>query len=493
MMDTPILSLSDPKLLRDHAYIDGAWVAADDLATLTVVDPASGATLADVASVGAAETAAAIDAAAAAQPGWAALTARERGVHLQAWYDLMMAHRGDLARLLTAEQGKPLAEAGAEIAYGAGFVQWFAEEGRRMWGETIPSPWGDKRFMVLHRPIGVVGLITPWNFPAGMIARKAAPALAAGCAAVIKPAEQTPLTALALAELADRAGIPKGVLNVVVGEPAPIGEAMIADPRVRAMSFTGSTEVGKLLMRQAADTVKRVSLELGGNAPFIVFDDADLDLAVEQAMVSKFRNTGQTCVCANRILVQAGVHDAFVAKLAEKVEALKVGPGAAAGVQQGPLIDDAALHKIERLIDDAKAKGAEVVTGGARHALGGTYYRPTVLSRAEPHMDVWREEAFGPVAPVYYFTDEAEAIRLANDSEHGLAAYFFARDNGRIWRVQEALEFGLVGVNTGLMSAVEVPFGGMKQSGLGREGGRYGLEEFLEIKTVCHGAVGEPG
>jgi len=480
------MQLRDPGLLRDQAHIAGAWCGG--AATFAVADPASGEVLARVAELGTAETRRAIEAANAAWPAWRALTAKQRATILRQWFELIMANADDLALLMTREQGKPLAEAKGEIAYGASFVEWFAEEGKRVYGDVIPSPAADRRLVVLKQPIGVCAAITPWNFPNAMITRKVAPALAAGCTVVVKPAEQTPLSALALAELAQRAGFPAGVFNVVTGSAAAapiIGAELTANPIVRKLSFTGSTEIGRLLMAQCAPTVKKVSLELGGNAPFIVFDDADLDAAVEGAMLSKYRNAGQTCVCANRLLVQDGIYDAFAERLAVKVRTLKVGAGTEGGVTQGPLIDAAALAKVEALVADAVARGARVLTGGARHALGGTFYQPTVLADVTAEMRCAREEIFGPVAPLFRFKGEADAIALANATEYGLAGYFFARDLGRVWRVAEALEYGIVGVNTGIISNEVAPFGGVKQSGIGREGSRYGIEDYLEIKYVC--------
>lgn len=478
--------LRDPELLRTQAFIDGHWLSAER--GFPVSDPASGEPLANVAELGAAETRRAIEAANAAWPAWRGLTAKQRSATLRRWFDLILANSDDLALLMTREQGKPLAEAKGEVAYAASFVEWFAEEGKRVYGEVIPSPAADKRLMVLKQPIGVCAAITPWNFPAAMITRKVAPALAAGCPVVIKPAEQTPLTALALAELARRAGFPAGVINVVTGSAnaAPlIGGELTANPIVRKLSFTGSTEVGRLLMAQCAPTVKKLSLELGGNAPFVVFDDADLDAAVEGAMASKYRNAGQTCVCANRLLVQDGVYEAFAAKLAARVATLKVGAGIEEGVVQGPLIDAAAVAKVEAHIADALAKGARIVVGGKRHGRGGTFFEPTVLADVTPDMRCAREETFGPVAPLFRFRDEAEAIALANATEVGLAAYFYARDLSRVWRVAEALEYGIVGVNTGIISNEAAPFGGIKQSGIGREGSRYGIDDYLEVKYVC--------
>ena len=482
-------ALKDSRLFRDRAYIDGAWVEADGGGRIDVDNPADGGILGSVPDMGTAETKRAIDAANAALPAWRALPAKERSKILRKWYDLIMANGEDLALLLTTEQGKPLAEAKGEIAYGASFVEWFAEEAKRVYGDVIPSPTNDRRLLVMKQPIGVVGAITPWNFPTAMITRKVSPGLAAGCTFVLKPAEQTPFSALALAELAERAGMPKGVLNIVTGDPVAIGKELCASPIVRKITFTGSTEVGRILMRQSADTIKKMSLELGGNAPFIVFDDADLDAAAEGALASKYRNAGQTCVCANRIYVQDKVHDAFAAKLAEKVKALKVGRGTESGVNIGPLIDRNGLAKVEEHVADAVAKGAQVVTGGKRHSLGGLFYEPTILTGMNPSMKVTREETFGPVAPLFRFKDDAQAIALANDSEFGLCAYFYSRDVGRIFRAAEALEAGIVGVNVGIISNEVAPFGGVKQSGLGREGSKYGIEDFLEIKYVCLGGI----
>ncbi|HSO06984.1 MAG TPA: NAD-dependent succinate-semialdehyde dehydrogenase, partial [Pelomicrobium sp.] len=445
--------------------------------------------LGTVPDFGAEETRAAFDAAIAAWPAWRAKLAKERANLLRRWYELIMQNQEDLAQLMTAEQGKPLAEARGEIAYGASFVEWFAEEAKRVYGDVIPPHQGDKRLVVIKQPVGVCAAITPWNFPNAMITRKCAPALAAGCTVVIKPAEQTPLSALALAELAHRAGIPAGVFNVITGDAPAIGKELTSSPIVRKITFTGSTEVGRLLMRQSADTVKKISLELGGNSPFIVFDDANLDDAVEGLMASKYRNTGQTCVCANRIFVQDKVYDAFAAKLREKVIGLKVGAGVEDGVTQGPLIDQQALAKVEEHIADALAKGARVAVGGSRHALGGTFFQPTLLTDVKPGMKLMNEETFGPVAPLIRFKTEAEGIQLANDTEYGLAGYFYSRDIGRIWRVGEALEVGIVGVNTGIISNEVAPFGGVKQSGLGREGSKYGIEEFLEVKYLCVGGL----
>jgi len=485
-----MIELNAAELLRHQCFIDGRWVDADAGGNFAVTNPADGTVLAQVADAGQAETARAIAAAAAALPGWRAEPAKARAAILRRWFELILAHRDDLARLMTLEQGKPLAEAQGEVVYGASFVEWFAEEAKRVYGDTIPSPAANRRFLVLKQPIGVVAAITPWNFPLAMITRKVAPALAAGCTVVVKPAEATPLTALALAVLAEKAGFPKGSFNIVCGaNPAAIGTELATSPIVRKLSFTGSTAVGKLLMAQAAGTVKKVSLELGGNAPFIVFDDADLDAAVAGAIASKYRNAGQTCVCVNRFLVHDRVYDAFAAKLVAAVAALNVGPGQQAGVTQGPLINDKAVEKIERHIADARAKGATVAWGGKRHALGGTFFEPTVLTGVTPDMAVAKEETFGPLAPLFRFHDEAEAIRMANDTDYGLAAYFYARDVGRIFRVLEELEYGMVGVNEGGISTEVAPFGGIKQSGIGREGSKYGLDDFLEMKYVCLGGL----
>ena len=483
---SPLAALADPTLLKTDALINGEWVAAAN--RFAVTDPATGAALADVANLGARETEAALAAANAAWPAWRAKTAKERGVLLMRWYQLLHHHADDLARVMTAEQGKPLAEAKGEVAYGASFIEWFAEEARRVYGETVPSTDNNKRFLVIKQAMGVCAAITPWNFPIAMITRKVAPALAAGCTVVIKPAEQTPLSALAVAELAQRAGIPPGVLNVVTADGAnsiAVGKVLCASDLVRHLSFTGSTEVGRILMAQCAPTVKKLSLELGGNAPFIVFDDADLDSAVDGAMVSKYRNAGQTCVCANRLYAQDGVYDAFVQKLSDKAMALRVGNGFEAGVQQGPLIDAQAMRKVEAHVADALSKGAKVVTGGAR--IGERFYAPTVLADVTSDMLCAREETFGPVAPVFRFKTEAEAIGLANATEFGLASYFYSRDVGRIFRVAEALEYGMVGINTGLISVAEVPFGGVKQSGLGREGSHHGIDDYVELKYLCLG------
>jgi succinate-semialdehyde dehydrogenase / glutarate-semialdehyde dehydrogenase len=481
--------LRDRDLFREACYIDGRWVAGDPGRTIQVDDPATGHVIGSVPRLGSVETKQAIDAAAAALPEWRARTAEERSVVLRRWFDLIMSSQDDLARLMTLEQGKPLTESRGEVSYGAGFIEWFAEEGRRTYGDTIPSHARDKRIVVIKEPIGVVGCITPWNFPIAMITRKVGPALAAGCTVVTKPASQTPFSALALAALAERAGLPKGVLNIVTGPAGEIGGELTSNPVVRKISFTGSTEVGKILMAQCAATVKKVSLELGGNAPFIVFDDADLDAAVEGAMQSKYRNTGQTCVCANRILVQSSVYDAFADRLSQAVGKLKVGSGLEDGVTQGPLIDMAAVEKVEGHISDAVAKGARVLVGGGRAPAGGRFFTPTVLADATPEMALSREETFGPVAPLFRFSTEAEAVALANATEYGLAAYFYGRDIGRIWRVAEALEYGIVGINTGLISTEVAPFGGMKESGIGREGSKYGIEEYLEVKYLCMGGI----
>ena len=484
------MHINNQALLRSTVFFGGKWIAADDGATFAVRDPAGGSLLAEVANCGAAETRRAIAAADAALPAWRTLTAKQRSQLLQRWFALINANADDLAQLITAEGGKPLAEAKGEVAYGASFVEWFAEEGKRTYGETIPATVADKRLVVIKQAIGVCAAITPWNFPLAMITRKVAPALAAGCTVVVKPAEQTPLTALALAVLAEEAGFPAGVFNVLTGDPVAIGGELTANPTVRKLSFTGSTEVGRLLMAQCAPTIKKLSLELGGNAPFIVFDDADVDAAVNGALIAKYRNTGQTCVCANRILVQAGVYEEFARKLAARAGELKVGAGIEDGVAQGPLIDDEALAKVEAHVADALAKGARVLCGGARHARGGNFYQPTVLADVTPAMRVAREETFGPVAPLFRFTSEAEAVAMANDTEFGLAAYFYSRDVARCWRVGEALEYGMVGVNTGLISNEVAPFGGIKQSGLGREGSKYGIEDYLEIKYLCFDIAG---
>lgn len=471
-------------LIREACYVDGAWIAADSGRTIPVTNPATGKVLGHVPECGAAETRRAIAAAQEAWPGWRARTAKDRAAILRRWFDLMMANQDELARLLTMEQGKSLAEARGEIAYGASFIEWFAEEGKRLYGDVIPSHDAGKRILVIKQPIGVCAAVTPWNFPNAMITRKAGPALAAGCPMVLKPAAQTPFSALALAALAQEAGIPAGVFNVLTGSASAIGGEMTANPLVRKLSFTGSTEVGRKLMEQSAPTIKKLSLELGGNAPFLVFDDADIDAAVEGAIASKYRNSGQTCVCTNRFYAQAPVYEEFVAKLAAKAGALKVGNGLEDGVQQGPLIDDKAVEKIEEHIADALARGGRLVTGGHRHALGGTFFDPTVIADATQAMLAAQEETFGPLAPVIRFETEDEGIALANDSEFGLAAYFYARDIGRVWRVAEAIESGMVCVNSGILSTEVAPFGGVKQSGLGREGSKYGIEDYVEIKYV---------
>jgi succinate-semialdehyde dehydrogenase/glutarate-semialdehyde dehydrogenase len=483
------LPLKDEKLFRQQCYVDGQWADADSKQTIVVSNPATGAAVGTIPRMGAAETRRAIEAADRALPAWRAKTGKERAAILRKWFDLMLANQDDLALIMTTEQGKPLAEAKGEIAYAASFIEWFAEEAKRVYGDVIPPHQADKRIVVVKQPVGVCGAITPWNFPAAMITRKVGPALAAGCTIVVKPATQTPFSALALAELAERAGLPKGVMSVVTGPAKDIGGELTGNPTVRKITFTGSTEVGRVLMQQSAQTVKKISLELGGNAPFLVFDDADLDAAVEGAMLSKYRNAGQTCVCANRILVQDTVYDTFARKLAEKVKALKVGPGTEAGVNIGPLIDANAVAKVEEHIEDAVSKGAKVVTGGKRHALGGLFFEPTLLTDVDTSMKVTREETFGPVAPLFRFATEERGIAMANDTEFGLASYFYARDIGRIWRVGEGLESGIVGVNTGIISTEVAPFGGVKQSGIGREGSKYGIEEFLEVKYLCIGGV----
>ena len=482
------MNLNDPTLLRTDAYINGTWVTAPQNKRFAVTNPATGETIAEVANLGAAETTAAIDAAVPSQKAWAARTAKDRAMVMRKWYELIMANAEDLAVILTTEMGKPIAEARGEIAYGASFIDWFAEEARRICGDVMESPIPDKRFLTLKQPVGVFGAITPWNFPIAMITRKVSPGIAAGCACVLKPAEQTPLSALALAELADRAGIPAGVINIVTGMDGPaIGEIMCADDRIRKMTFTGSTEVGRILMRQSADTLKKMSLELGGNAPLIVFDDADIDTAIAGTMASKYRNAGQTCVCANRIFVQDGIYEEFARRLTEASEAMKVGNGMEDGVEQGPIIDDQGLDKIERHVADARAKGAEVLTGGDRHELGGTYYQPTVLANMSSDMMMFGEETFGPVAGLFRFSTDDEAIAMANDTEFGLAAYIFTDSTSRLFRVSEALEYGMVSANTGIFSSEVGPFGGVKSSGLGREGSKYGIDEFLEIKFLCVG------
>jgi succinate-semialdehyde dehydrogenase/glutarate-semialdehyde dehydrogenase len=482
--------LKDEVLLRQRCYVNGAWTDADDGRTIAVTNPATGETLGTVPRMGEREARRAIEAAHAAWPAWRKRTAKERAAVLRRWFDLILANQEDLATLMTAEQGKPLGESRGEIAYAASFIEWFAEEGKRIYGDTIPQHAADKRLLVLKEPVGVVAAITPWNFPSAMITRKAGPALAAGCPVVLKPATATPFSALALAELGERAGLPAGVFNVITGASGPIGQELTRNPLVRKLTFTGSTEIGKQLMEQCASTVKKVSLELGGNAPFIVFDDADLDEAVSGAIASKFRNSGQTCVCTNRFLVQDGVYGAFARKLAAAVSRLRVGNGLEAGTQQGPLIDAGAVAKVEEHIADAVAKGGQVIAGGRRHPLGGTFFEPTVIAEATPAMAVAREETFGPLAPLFRFHTEEEAIRAANDTEFGLAAYFYTRDLARAWRVSEALEYGMVGLNTGLISTEVAPFGGVKESGVGREGSRYGIEDYLVVKYVCLGGIG---
>jgi succinate-semialdehyde dehydrogenase / glutarate-semialdehyde dehydrogenase len=484
-----MMQLQDSTLLRESCYIDGAWTPADGGGTIPVHNPATDAQIGVIPNMGTKETRRAIEASARALPTWAARTAKERAVLLRRWFDLMLVHQQDLAVLMTAEQGKPLAESKGEIAYAASFLEWFAEEGKRLYGDIIPGHQSDKRILVLRQPVGVVAAITPWNFPSAMITRKVGPALAAGCTIVCKPATQTPYSALALAELAGRAGIPPGVFNVITGSAAQIGAEMTSNPLVRKVTFTGSTEIGKKLMAQCAGTMKKISMELGGNAPFIVFDDADLDAAVQGAIASKFRNTGQTCVCANRLLVQEGVYDAFTKKLTAAVATLRVGDGLAGVTDQGPLIDAKAVAKVEEHIADALSKGATVALGGKPHALGHTFFQPTILTHVTPAMMVAREETFGPVAPLFKFKTEAEAIAMANDTEFGLAAYMYTRDLARSWRVSEALEYGIVGLNTGIISTEVAPFGGVKESGTGREGSKYGILDYTEIKYVCVGGI----
>ncbi len=481
--------LNDPSLFRQQCYVNGQWIDADSGETVAVNNPATGETLGHIPKLGQAETKRAIDAANAAWPAWRAKTGKERGAILRRWFELMMAHQDDLADIMTREQGKPLTESKGEIAYAGGFMEWFSEEAKRVYGDTIPGHQPDKRIVVIKDPVGVCAAITPWNFPAAMITRKAGAALAAGCTLVVKPATQTPFSALALAELAERAGVPKGVFSVVTGSARDIGGELTRNPIIRKLSFTGSTEIGKLLMKQCADTVKKMSMELGGNAPFIVFDDADLDAAVEGAMISKFRNTGQTCVCANRILVQDGVYDAFAEKLVAAVAAMKVGNGLDDGVNQGPLIDMNAVEKIEAHIDNAVSHGAHIAQGGKRHNLGHSFFQPTVLTGVTTTMAVAKEETFGPLAPLFRFKTEEEAIAMANDTEFGLASYFYGQNMNRIWRVAEALEYGMVGINTGLISTEVAPFGGIKESGFGREGSKYGMDDYLETKYLCMGGV----
>ncbi|MDR3482170.1 MAG: NADP-dependent succinate-semialdehyde dehydrogenase [Burkholderiaceae bacterium] len=480
-----MLNLKDPGLFRQQAYIDGNWCDADDGKTIVVTNPATGEYLGTVPEMGATETARAIAAANTAWKGWREKLAKERSAILRKWHDLILANVDDLAAIMTAEQGKPLAEARGEIAYAASFIEWFAEEGKRIYGDTIATPAQGRRILVTKEPIGVCAAITPWNFPSAMITRKAGPALAAGCPMIVKPAELTPFSALALIELGQRAGIPPGVLSVVTGNAPQIGGEMTANPLVRKVTFTGSTAIGKLLMRQSADTVKKLSLELGGNAPFIVFDDADLDAAVEGAMASKYRNSGQTCVCANRFYVQDGVYDAFAEKLVAAVQKLQVGDGAAPGTTQGPLIDERAVKKVEAHIRDAVGKGAKILTGGKRHALGHSFFEPTVVGDVTQQMQVAREETFGPLAPLFRFQRDEDVVAMANDTDFGLASYFYSRDIGRIWRTAEQLEYGMVGINTGLISNEVAPFGGVKQSGLGREGSKYGIDDYLAIKYWC--------
>ncbi|MDE0279869.1 MAG: NADP-dependent succinate-semialdehyde dehydrogenase [Gammaproteobacteria bacterium] len=483
------MQLSNPALFRERCYINGAWRDAEGGETLAVTNPANGDVIARIPKMGGAEAREAIGHARDAQLGWSGLLAKERAAVLRRWFDLMMENQEDLARLMTLEQGKPLGEARGEIAYAASFLEWFAEQAKRVNGEIIPQHQNDKRIVVLRQPVGVCVAITPWNFPSAMITRKVAPALAAGCAVVVKPATQTPLSALALCELAERAGVPAGVLSVVTGSSGEIGDEMTSNPHVRHLSFTGSTEVGRLLMRQCADSVIRVALELGGNAPFIVFDDADVDAAVEGAIMSKYRNAGQTCVCCNRIYVQDGVYEKFAARLVEAVAGMQVGDGLDDGVVQGPLIDMNAVEKVEDHIADAVGRGAEIRLGGGRHPLGGTFFQPTVLANVSADMKVAREETFGPLAPLFRFSEEAEVIRQANDTEFGLAAYFYSRDLARTWRVSEALEYGIVGINTGIISNEVAPFGGVKQSGIGREGSSHGIDEYLEMKYLCMGGI----
>jgi len=483
------MKLSDPKLFRQQNYINGAWEDADSGETIDVTNPATGEKLGTVPKAGTAETRRAIEAANAAWPAWRAKTAKERAAILRKWFELMMANQDDLGVLMTAEQGKPLAEAKGEVAYAASFIEWFAEEGKRIYGDTIPQHGADKRIVVIKEPVGVVAAITPWNFPAAMITRKAGPALAAGCPIVIKPATETPYSAFAMAELADRAGVPKGIINVITGASREIGAEMTSSPIVRKLTFTGSTEVGKILIEQCAQTVKKVSMELGGNAPFIVFDDADLDAAVVGAMASKYRNTGQTCVCANRIYVQDGVYDEFLERFSKAIKAMKVGDGLKGETQQGPLINMAAVEKVEEHLTDAVSNGARVVVGGKRHELGGTFFEPTLIADVRQDMKVAKEETFGPLAPVFRFKTDEEVIGWANDTEFGLAAYFYARDIGRVWKTAEQLEYGIVGINEGIISTEVAPFGGMKESGSGREGSKYGIDDYLETKYLCMGGI----
>lgn len=485
-----MIQLSRTDLFKQQCYIDGQWLDADSGETMGVVNPATGKPLGTIPKMGAQETRRAIEAAAVAQQKWRVLSAKQRAVILRNWFDLMMAHQDDLARIMTLEQGKPLAEAKGEIAYGASYLEWYGEEAKRAYGDVIPGPGADRRIVVLKEPVGVCAAITPWNFPSSMITRKVGAALGAGCAIVVKPASQTPYSALALAVLAEEAGVPAGVFSIVTGSASEIGKEMTSNAIVRKFSFTGSTEVGRVLMAQSANQIKKISLELGGNAPFIVFDDADLNAAVEGAMVSKFRNMGQTCVCANRIYVQEGVYEAFAKKLVAAMETqLKVGDGTEDGVTQGPLIDASAVSKVQEHIEDALAKGGQLLAGGKTHALGGLFFEPTVLSEVTAEMKVAKEETFGPLAPLFRFKDEAEVIQLANDTEYGLAAYFYSRDLGRVWRVAESLDYGMVAINSGLLSNEAAPFGGIKQSGLGREGSKYGLEDYMEIKYMLMGGI----
>jgi succinate-semialdehyde dehydrogenase/glutarate-semialdehyde dehydrogenase len=479
------MKLQDQSLFRQQCYIDGAWADADSGDTIDVTDPATNEVLGTIPKMGADETRRAIEAANAALPEWRAKTAKERAAVLRKFFNLMIENQEDLAQIMTAEQGKPLAESRGEIVYAASFIEWFAEEGKRAYGDVIPPHMNDRRIVVTKEPVGVVASITPWNFPSAMITRKVGPALAAGCTVVAKPATATPFSALALAELGERAGLPAGAMSIITGASGAIGGEMTSNPIVRKLTFTGSTEIGKQLMQECAGTVKKVSMELGGHAPFIVFDDAQIDAAIEGAIMSKFRNMGQTCVCANRFLVQDGVYDEFAEKLAAAAAALKVGNGADDGVQQGPLIDMAAVDKVEEHIEDALSKGATTLAGGKRHDMGGTYFEPTVLGAVDTQMKIAREETFGPVAPLFRFKDEDEAIRLANDTEYGLCAYFYSRDIGRVWRVAEALEYGIVGINAGVISTEVAPFGGVKESGVGREGSHYGIDEYLEVKYMC--------
>jgi len=481
--------LADPTLLKQQCYLNGHWQNADSGETIAVTNPATGQVIGTIPKMGTQETRRAIEAANGAFPAWRAMTAKERAIILRRWFELMLTHQEDLAVIMTAEQGKPLAESRGEIGYAASFIEWFAEEGKRLYGDTIPTYARDKRIVVTKEPIGVCAAITPWNFPAAMITRKAGPALAAGCTMVVKPATATPFSALALAELGERAGIPAGVFSVITGSSKEIGDEMTANPIVRKLTFTGSTEIGKQLTAKCAGTMKKVSMELGGNAPFIIFDDADLDAAVEGAVASKYRNSGQTCVCTNRLLVQSGIYDIFTEKLAAAVARMKVGDGLKGEVQQGPLIDEASVRKVEEHIADAVAKGASIRLGGKRHALGGTFFEPTILCNVTTDMLVAKEETFGPVAPIFRFDSEEEAVQMANDTEFGLASYFYTRDIGRVWRVAEALEYGMVGINTGLISTEVAPFGGVKESGIGREGSHYGIEEFVEVKYLCMGGI----